>query len=69
MEENDHTEETQELQPFMMDDIQEQNLCQNCELIDNCAILHKVNVMAMRRDGRKADDYFGCTPFYKEITV
>ena len=68
MEEIEH-EETQEIQPFMMDDIQEQNLCQNCELMDNCAVLHKVNQMSMRRDGRKVDEYFGCTPFYKEITV
>ena len=63
------TEETVELKPFMMEDLQEQNLCQNCEYMDNCAILHKTNLMSMRRDGKTLDEEFGCTPFYKEITV
>lgn len=69
MPEDELNEESTELQPFMMEDLEEVNLCQNCEHIDNCAILHKVNLMSMRRDGKKLDDDFGCTPFYKEITL
>ena len=59
----------QQMLPFMMDDVAENNLCQNCNIQDECAILHAVNKMALKRDGVKVNDIFGCTPFFQEIEV
>ena len=56
---------TEELQPFTEDTINDEEACILCSHKQKCLIIKYVNKLAIKRDGKSADDKFSCS-LYKE---
>ena len=47
--------------PFSLEDAVERKYCSTCELQGSCPIIIQVNKWRVKRDGKGADDEWGCT--------
>ena len=64
MEENEFEEESQEMQPFTLEDAQEdEKACMLCDHRASCPIIVYVNKLSLKRDGKGAEADFSCCLF------